>query len=757
MYPSLDVDLAGNVHVAWEDLTNYAVSGPDWDIFYKYLRVHFTQYPWPMFHHNLRNTGYTESPAPNTNKTQWTYTTGGWVESSPVVADGIVFVGSNDGNVYALNQHTGAKVWNYTTGSPVYSSPAVAYGKVYVASFDHKVYCLDAATGAHIWNYTTGGWMRSSPAVVDGKVYVGSDGGGVYCLNATTKALIWNYPIGSWTYTSSPAVADGRVYVGSIDGKVYCIDATTGAHIWNYTTGGWVTSSPAVADGKIYVGSYDGKVYCLNATTKALIWNYTTSGNVHSSPAVADGKVYVGSYDGKVYCLNATTKALIWNYTTGSPVYSSPAVADGMLFVGSNDNTTYAFGNIIRVPEDYPTIQEAIDAADPEATIIIAPGTYTESIVIDKPLTIIGGTGSSTTFDGGGSGIAVTITGDAASGTIVTNIVITSYDQGIFIDNSSDVKIYNNIMFYMGDSGIALDGENADNNLIYSNTIYSNNIAIDVAESSTGNVIYGNTISENQVGINVGHSTGNTIYWNNFINNVYQVNMSNPSDNAWDNGYPSGGNYWSNYQGEDADGDGIGNTPYTIDENNQDNYPLMKPYGGPYDIGIIYVTTSKTAVGQGYNLSITVTILNYGIYTEISNIEIYANTMPIASQNVILTSRNSTTITFTWNTTGIPYGYYTISAVADTVPTETDTTDNTLVDGTVFVTIPGDIMGDVVQGIPDPNADGDSDGFDFGAFAFAFGRKIGEPTYNPKADIDGDGDIDGFDFGTFAFNFGRHI
>jgi parallel beta-helix repeat protein len=316
------------------------------------------------------------------------------------------------------------------------------------------------------------------------------------------------------------------------------------------------------------------------------IWNYTTGGQVWSSPAVADGKVYVGSHDNKTYCLDASTGVHIWNYTTGFFVRSSPAVADGMVFVGSHDNTVYAFGNVIRVPEDYPTIQEAIDAADPGATIIIAPGTYNESIIIDKPLTIIGGKGSSTDFAGGGSGIAVTILPEA-SGTIVTNIVITNWDQGIFIDNASECKIYDNTMYLMGDSGIVIDGDNASNNLVYSNTICSNNIAIDLAESSTGNIIYANTISDNDIGINLLHSSGNTIYWNSFVNNLNHVNASNPSSNTWDNGYPSGGNYWSDYTGKDVKSgpnqdqpgsDGIGDTPYDISDSEQDNYPLMSPH-----------------------------------------------------------------------------------------------------------------------------------------------------------------------------------
>jgi outer membrane protein assembly factor BamB len=176
---------------------------------------------WPMFHHDLTHTGYSTSPAP-TSDTLWSYTTGNYLESSsPAVAGGVVYVGSNDNNVYALNATTGALIWNYTTGGGVgYSSPAVADGVVYVGSYDDSVYALNAATGALIWSYTTGGWVYSSPAVSGGVVYVGSNDHKVYALNAATGALIWSYTTGSHV-DSSPAVAGGVVYVGSHDGKVY--------------------------------------------------------------------------------------------------------------------------------------------------------------------------------------------------------------------------------------------------------------------------------------------------------------------------------------------------------------------------------------------------------------------------------------------------------------------------------------------------------------------------------------------------------
>jgi len=301
---------------------------------------------WPSFHHDLRHTGYSTSEAPDDNHTLWSYHTGGNVESSPAVADGKVYVGSEYsgfcGRVYAFDALTGGFIWSYQTDNWARSSPAVADGKVYVGSDDGKVYALNALTGGFIWSYQTGGCVFSSPAVADGKVYVGSQDRKVYALNALTGAFIWSYQTGDWVW-SSPAVADGKVYVGSDDGRVYAFDALTGGFIWSYQTGDDVESSPAVADGKVYVGSQDRKVYALNALTGAFIWSYQTGGCVFSSPAVADGKVYVGSFDWWVYAFDALTGGFIWSYQTGGAVESSPAVADGKVYVGSDDGRVYAF------------------------------------------------------------------------------------------------------------------------------------------------------------------------------------------------------------------------------------------------------------------------------------------------------------------------------------------------------------------------------------------------------------------------------
>ena len=109
---------------------------------------------WPMFHHDLQNTGYSTSKAPDTHNILWIFEPKDQM-ASPVVYDDKVYVGSDDGIVYCLDMYTGEQIWNYTTGDYVFSSPAVVDGKVYIGSFDGNMYCLSANTGRKIWNYNT--------------------------------------------------------------------------------------------------------------------------------------------------------------------------------------------------------------------------------------------------------------------------------------------------------------------------------------------------------------------------------------------------------------------------------------------------------------------------------------------------------------------------------------------------------------------------------------------------------------------------
>ncbi|MFI6588133.1 serine/threonine-protein kinase [Embleya sp. NPDC050493] len=203
---------------------------------------------------------------PTDTTVRWSYSTGAEVDSSPAVVDGVVYIGSHDKNVYALDAATGTKKWGYATGAEVFSSPVVAGGVVYVGSTDKNVYALDAATGTRKWVYTTGEKVASSPVVVGGVVYVGSADMNVYALDAATGAKKWAYTTGGMVW-QSPAVVGGVVYVPSNDKNVYALDAATGAKKWAYSIGASTSSNPVVAGGMVYIGSGDKNVYALDAVS----------------------------------------------------------------------------------------------------------------------------------------------------------------------------------------------------------------------------------------------------------------------------------------------------------------------------------------------------------------------------------------------------------------------------------------------------------------------------------------------------------
>jgi parallel beta-helix repeat protein len=219
------------------------------------------------------------------------------------------------------------------------------------------------------------------------------------------------------------------------------------------------------------------------------------------------------------------------------------------------------------------------------------------------------------------------------------------------------------------------------NNVIRRNVIVNNKNGI-VFDDCSSNIVVENIIENSQFsGIGALLSSGNFIYRNNFINNSVQVICT--QNNVWDDGYPSGGNYWSDYAGSDGDGDGIGDTPYIIDENDRDRYPLMDPL--IHDVAITEVTPDEFSAWRFGKLSISVTVENYGFYPETFVVTLKANTITIGNQTVVnLEPATTKTLTFTWDI-GFVLGDYWITATATAAPGETKTSDNTYTDGKVHV------------------------------------------------------------------------
>jgi len=316
---------------------------------------------------------------------EWQFQTGARIPSSAAVANGRVHFTSYDGNLYALDAATGKELWRFETGgerrfaaphlngwSPaaevmpdpfdVYlSSPAVANGTVYFGSGDHNIYAVDAATGALKWKFETGDVVHSSPAIVGDTLYIGSWDRYLYALDAQTGAVRWKFETGDDPeysnqkgIQSSPAVVDGTVYFGCRCGTVYALDAHTGEEQWAFDThGAWANASPAVRGDRVWVATADGRSFIeLDARSGAQVFAWQTSWYFFASPAIAGDMAYIGNWDGRVTAIDLRTGKPTWVFQTDSSRNNMKRFVnrDGVMNfrAGKSDPTSSFY-------DDYPT------------------------------------------------------------------------------------------------------------------------------------------------------------------------------------------------------------------------------------------------------------------------------------------------------------------------------------------------------------------------------------------------------------------
>jgi outer membrane protein assembly factor BamB len=223
---------------------------------------------------------------------RWRVATEGRVRASPAVANGVVYVGSADGFLYAIALESGERRWKFETEGAsfssaefgfdrktIQSSPAVADGVVYFGSRDGKLYAVDATSGELRWRHdNTTPWVISSPALYEGSVFVGtSDGLFLHAVDMKSGEEIWRFATDERVF-SSPSVSGSSLYVGVHSRRLLALDVATGSVAWELRLGGPVMSSPVLYDDRIYVGSDDGKLYSVRLVSgppprRAVYWD----------------------------------------------------------------------------------------------------------------------------------------------------------------------------------------------------------------------------------------------------------------------------------------------------------------------------------------------------------------------------------------------------------------------------------------------------------------------------------------------------
>ena len=245
----------------------------------------------------LKNNGALYGISRKTGRVRFKRKLGDLAASSPAYADRTVYSvllargkGVRAGRIVAVSAADGHTRWSKPLPSRAESSPVVAGGSVYFGSEDGTVYALRASDGFVRWRSKAPGAVKAGLALAGGNLYFGDYSGKVTALRAADGHLVWRkgtsggkFGLSSGTFYATPSVAFGRVYLGNTDGFVYSYAATDGALAWRTRTGGYVYGAAAVApvDGigpTVYVGSYDGTFYALDARTGRVRWSRKAEG-----------------------------------------------------------------------------------------------------------------------------------------------------------------------------------------------------------------------------------------------------------------------------------------------------------------------------------------------------------------------------------------------------------------------------------------------------------------------------------------------
>ena len=254
---------------------------------------------WHTFMHDLGFSGI----SPDKSITPplellWKFKTGGPIHASPVIANGILYIGSTDGKLYALDAKQWGIKWVFDAGDAIRYAATVLGNRVYFSARNNKVYALDAKTGEKLWEFKSKSWMDAPPIVLDNRVYIGAFPSKIYLLNARTGAL---------EAMRERTVRIQGIEYGCAKGVFRPILPEHNADLWRGHTNG-SESYPVTANGIVYIGARDGQLHAFDVASETEAWTYQLGGFVDAAPAISDGVLYAASGDGNVYAFTNTSE-----------------------------------------------------------------------------------------------------------------------------------------------------------------------------------------------------------------------------------------------------------------------------------------------------------------------------------------------------------------------------------------------------------------------------------------------------------------
>jgi outer membrane protein assembly factor BamB/tRNA A-37 threonylcarbamoyl transferase component Bud32 len=270
----------------------------------------------------------------------WKYAADGGIVSRPGIHEGTIYFGSEDRRLHAIIQRSGKLSWTYYTNGPIRSSPLIAENHIFIGSDDGFMHAVNSMTGRSSWTTDTGSPVRSTPVIHHDNLYFGTEAGDFYCLDLSGQVK-WRFKA-KRAITGSAIISQDILFLGSVDATLYALDIKSGFVIWRFRLGKASISTPCLVENLLFTGSVDNTIYCIDKNSTKEIWRFSTDHQVTGSPIIYKDSLYCGSVDKNLYCLEYRTGRLRWNFQTEGPITGTPTAYEDKIYFGSTDHHIYA-------------------------------------------------------------------------------------------------------------------------------------------------------------------------------------------------------------------------------------------------------------------------------------------------------------------------------------------------------------------------------------------------------------------------------
>jgi len=248
--------------------------------------------------------------------------------------------------------------WRFRASAPFFSSPVISDGVAFVGGVDSTLYAIDVQTGNLKWTVKTNGEIRSNVTIQDDKLYLMGGNGVLSCLDKTTGKSVWRkifdnnalflaerkYDFADY-FQSSLLIHEGVIYFGGGNNFINAIKLENGETLWKYQVGDIVHTKPAIQGNKLFAGCFDGYLYALNTSDGSLAWKfksvgqqYFPKGEFQGFPVTGFGSVFIGARDFNFYAIDVETGQGKWNRSFPKGWAFSAMVKDTVLFLGTAED-----------------------------------------------------------------------------------------------------------------------------------------------------------------------------------------------------------------------------------------------------------------------------------------------------------------------------------------------------------------------------------------------------------------------------------